>query len=148
MWESGHIVYAFGPFILDPTDVLLERDGLVVSLKPKVFQLLLILVGRAGHLVTKDELMCQLWPNAYVEEHNLVVHVSELRKALGGEQPYIQTVARHGYRFCVGVLKIRHEDRLSGICERSESKAETTPVADKRAFCSALLYCLLLSGAW
>ena len=69
---------------------------------------LLALVERHGHLVTKEELLRIVWPDAFVEENNLAQHISALRRALGdidGAAPYIETVPRRGYRFAGGVVR-------------------------------------------
>ncbi len=74
--------YEFGPFRLDPAEHTLRRDGQPVTLRPKVFDILLVLVERHGHLVEKDELMRAVWPEQFVEEGNLNKNVSLLRHAL------------------------------------------------------------------
>jgi DNA-binding winged helix-turn-helix (wHTH) protein len=96
----------FGPFVLDPHERLLLRDGRRISLTPKVFDLLCVLVANNGHLVEKNQLLKELWPDAFVEEANLNRIVSVLRKALGeraGGQKYIETVPKRGYRFVARV---------------------------------------------
>ncbi len=94
--------YSFGPFRLCPTERLLLREDTPVSLAPKAFELLTMLVTRHGRLITRDELMKAIWPDSFVEEINLTVNISLLRKLLG-EQPdgraYIATVPKRGYRF-------------------------------------------------
>ena len=75
--------YEFGPFLLDPDEKVLLRSGSVVSLTPKAFDTLAVLVARNGHLVEKDELIKLLWPDSFVEENSLSQNVYLLRKALG-----------------------------------------------------------------
>jgi DNA-binding winged helix-turn-helix (wHTH) protein/tetratricopeptide (TPR) repeat protein len=105
-------VYEFGPFRLEPSERRLLREGEPVALTDKVFELLVALAENPGHALTKAELMKRLWPDAVVEESNLTVNVSVLRKALGesaGERRYIETVPRHGYRFIDAVRSVsRH----------------------------------------
>src|ERR1700730_11431290 len=95
-------LYEFGPFRLDPAERLLMRGGNSIPLSPKAFETLLLLVENSGHLLKKDELMKRVWPDAFVEEANLALHISAIRRALddrnGGEE-YIQTVPKIGYRF-------------------------------------------------
>jgi TolB-like protein/DNA-binding winged helix-turn-helix (wHTH) protein len=93
--------YDFGPFHLDAAQRLLFRNGELVSLPPKTAETLLVLVRNHGQLVEKHDLMEALWPECFVEEANLAVHISQLRKALGesGEARYIETIPRRGYRF-------------------------------------------------
>lgn len=98
--------FAFGPFRVLIAERLLLKNGAAVTLPSKTFDLLVMLIDAAGHLVKRDELMNALWPHVIVEENNLSVHVSALRKALGdeGDAPrYIETVRGHGYRFIAAV---------------------------------------------
>jgi adenylate cyclase len=95
-------IYQFGAFELDRKERRLLRNGVQVPLRPKVFETLRVLVESAGRLVTKEELLKEVWPDAIVEENNLNVSVSVLRKALGvgpHGKSYIETVPRIGYRF-------------------------------------------------
>jgi TolB-like protein/DNA-binding winged helix-turn-helix (wHTH) protein/Tfp pilus assembly protein PilF len=104
--QSRHI-YEFGPFRLIPEEQQLLRDDTPVSLTPKTFDLLVVLVENSGHLVEKGVLMERIWPDSFVEEANLSVKMSELRRALGegiNEHQYVETVPRRGYRF-VAVVK-------------------------------------------
>lgn len=94
--------YEFGPFVLNPAERALLREGRPVALRPKAFDLLLVLVARPHKLFRKEELMDALWPGVAVEENNLDKTVSTLRQALGrgGDGViYIETVPKHGYRF-------------------------------------------------
>jgi DNA-binding winged helix-turn-helix (wHTH) protein len=82
---------------MHPGEHLLLCDGQAVALTPKVFELLRVLVENGGHLVEKDELMTAVWPDSFVEEANLTVNMSALRKALGDQpsgRPYIETVPK------------------------------------------------------
>jgi predicted ATPase/DNA-binding winged helix-turn-helix (wHTH) protein len=96
----------FGPFRLEVARRELTAHGVPVTLGQRAFDVLLTLVNRRGELVTKDELMAEVWPGVVVEENNLQVHVSALRKVLGsagdGER-YLLTVAGRGYRFVAPV---------------------------------------------
>src|SRR5580693_10113547 len=94
-------IYEFGSFRLDPVERMLLSEGQVVALSPKAFDLLFVLVRKAGRVVDKDELMREVWPDTFVEENNLTVNISALRKTLGrtsADQRHIQTVPRRGYR--------------------------------------------------
>lgn len=102
-------IYEFGPFSLDPSERVVSRDGSPLPLTPKVFDTLLCLVRNRGRLLTKDELLREIWPDAFVEEVNLAVNVSTLRKVFGeGPQDgrYIVTVPGRGYRFVADVREI------------------------------------------
>src|ERR1700680_3146652 len=110
--ETKHF-YAFGAFRLDAEKRVLVRGGVPVPLAPKAADTLLLLVKNAGHLVEKDELMAQVWRDAFVEEGNLNKHVFFLRKALGewdGDREYIETVPKRGYRFVVPVTEVTHAE--------------------------------------
>src|SRR5215471_5493307 len=110
MHLQGRDMYEFGPFRLDPVARTLMAQGQAVALTPKCFELLFVLVRNAGRLVDKEELMRQVWPDSFVEENNLTVNISALRKVLGAEasdQRYIQTVPRRGYCFAGNVRQSR-----------------------------------------
>jgi DNA-binding winged helix-turn-helix (wHTH) protein/TolB-like protein/Tfp pilus assembly protein PilF len=101
-------ILEFGPFRLDCGEALLTRLGTPVPLPPKVFDLLVYLVSKAGRLVEKEELLKALWPDSFVEEANLTVNIAALRRALGSQpdgQPWIETVPKRGYRFLVTVSR-------------------------------------------
>jgi DNA-binding winged helix-turn-helix (wHTH) protein len=93
--------YRFGPFELQPDQRRLLKDGATLALRPRAFDLLAALVARAGHLVTKDDLLDQVWPKMVVEEAALHVQVSALRKVLGADA--ITTVSGRGYQFTLPV---------------------------------------------
>ena len=83
MREQRRCFYKFGPFTIDATKRLLQRNKEVVPLTPKTFDTLLALVENAGKAMEKTELMRHVWPDSFVEEGNLTYHISLLRKALG-----------------------------------------------------------------
>lgn len=103
-------IYEFNGFRLIPSErMLLKHDGVVVPVTDKVFDLLLLLVRNCGQLVDKEQMLSSVWPERFVEEHNLTVSMSALRKALGethDKHDYIETVPKHGYRFIANVRKL------------------------------------------
>jgi len=118
--EPRNESYSFGPFRLETRERRLLRDGQPVPLTDKAFDLLEALVKRPGRLLHKEELMHLVWPDAAVEENNLTVTMSALRKALGEgptDRHYVETVPRHGYRFVADVREV------------GEREAEGTPHA-------------------
>ena len=115
MATQANVLYEFGPFQLDPPERLLLCDGQPVPIAPKAFDLLVVLVERSGHLVDKDELLRTVWQGSFVEEGNLAVTVSHLRKALSddrGQRKYIETVSKRGYRFVAGVKRLDDSDLI------------------------------------
>src|SRR5271156_3250040 len=103
------VVYEFGPFRMDPDKQVLLRDGQLIAVTPKAFETLLVLVRCGREVVSKEELLKEIWPDSFVEEANLSQHIFKLRKALGdtleGER-YIVTLPGRGYRFAVPVRTI------------------------------------------
>jgi TolB-like protein/DNA-binding winged helix-turn-helix (wHTH) protein/Flp pilus assembly protein TadD len=97
-------LYEFGPFRLDPSEHKLLRGNETVALTPKAFDTLLVLVRNSGHLMEKDDLIRMLWPDSFVEEGSLSNNIFLLRKALGEDPAFIETVPRRGYRF-VGAVR-------------------------------------------
>jgi DNA-binding winged helix-turn-helix (wHTH) protein len=94
--------FRFSEFELDGTKRLLFKEGEQIALHPKTFDLLELLVARRGEVLSKDELLETIWEGQFVEESNLTVHVSTLRKTLGevrGENRFILTVPGKGYKF-------------------------------------------------
>ncbi len=108
--------YEFNSFRLVPAERKLFHRGERVPLTAKVFDLLLVLVGNSKRVLTKDELMRTVWPDAVVEENNLSVNVSALRKVLhrdGDNLEYIETLPKQGYRF-TGNVKEAQPQKKSG----------------------------------
>jgi DNA-binding winged helix-turn-helix (wHTH) protein/TolB-like protein len=102
-------LYEFCRFRFDPENHLLESDGNPILLTPKAFEILLVLVQNGSRLTTKEELMRKVWPDSFVEEANLTVNISVLRRHLGetpSGQQYIETVPKKGYRFAVPVSQL------------------------------------------
>src|SRR5262245_54933591 len=111
--------YRFGPFQIDIEEQLLLREGRPLPLKPKLFELLVVLVAKSGHVLSKDELMKKVWSDSFVGEGNLAVGVHEIRKPLGGDyngQYDIETMRRRSYRVapCVTAISEQDENSSSG----------------------------------
>jgi len=96
--------YRFGRFELQPDERRLLATGTPVRVGRHAFELLIALVERSGHLVTKDQLLERIWPRLVVEENTLQAHVSALRKVLGAEA--IATISGQGYRFTPEVTHV------------------------------------------
>jgi TolB-like protein/DNA-binding winged helix-turn-helix (wHTH) protein/Flp pilus assembly protein TadD len=89
----------FGRFRLLPHRRELRADGVAIELGSRAVDILIVLIEARGALVTKDEFLSRVWPDTVVEENNLVVQISALRKALGEDRDFIRTVSGRGYRF-------------------------------------------------
>jgi Tol biopolymer transport system component/DNA-binding winged helix-turn-helix (wHTH) protein len=125
--------FRFSEFELDPAKRLLFKAGEPVPLHPKTFDLLELLIAGRGQVLSKTELLDKLWENQFVEESNLTVHISTLRKTLGevrGENRFILTVPGKGYKF-VGVAgEIENERTESEISAASDETARETGDAE------------------
>jgi TolB-like protein/DNA-binding winged helix-turn-helix (wHTH) protein/Tfp pilus assembly protein PilF len=138
---SQHVnqIFEFGEFRLETAERLLLRNGKPVPLTPKAFETLLALIRNGGHLVGKDDLMRQVWPDTAVEEANLARNVYSLRKLLGDgddEHSYIETIPKIGYRFIAPVRElgdgtnavvIKRRVRARIVSEEVETSEESAP---------------------
>ncbi len=151
MNRQAHHVYEFGPFRLNPPERLLLREATPVPLTPKVFDTLVVLVRRSGHVVSKDELMRALWPDTSVEEANLTQNVFTLRKVLDQHHrgsSYIETVPKLGYRFTARVTKVLDESvHVAGEQARSSEPTEATTDDNAAAIDSLAVLPLANGGA-
>jgi len=111
--------YAFDNFVVDAGKSVLSREGQSVPLTPKAFEILLVLVRNPGRVLKKEELIEEVWPDAFVDENNLPRNISSLRKALGegpAEHKYIVTLPGQGYRF---VAEVRQLESPNGAPTRA-----------------------------
>ena len=134
--KSGATVYKFGPFLLDQGERILLHGEELVPLTPKAFDTLVVLVESAGHLVTKEKLLEEVWPETFVEEAVLSVNISTLRKALskgGEEQQYIKTISKRGYRFTASVIRVGMESTESVVTPEPSEMLTTSPVNTETA---------------
>ncbi|HEX8148056.1 MAG TPA: winged helix-turn-helix domain-containing protein [Pyrinomonadaceae bacterium] len=123
--ESKARCYRFKNFTLDLEKRVLLRDGEPVPLTPKAFDTLALLVRRSGHVVGKDELLEEIWADAFVEESTIAQNVFTLRRALGqnhAENQFIETVPKHGYRFIADVEAV--EGATNGKPDIGRKRAE------------------------
>lgn len=106
--ESDESVYEFGPFRLESEVRRLTREGRLIPLTARLFDILLLLVRRQGQVLPKEEILLEVWGDQIVEENNVAVALNALRKTLGethGGREYIETVPKRGYRFVAKVSK-------------------------------------------
>ena len=144
MAAEPRVLYEFGPFRVDPDKQVLLREDQPVSVTPKAFETLLILVRRSREVVSKDELMQAVWPDAFVEEGNLSQNIFMLRKALGDtpeDRRYIVTLPGRGYRFVAQVrtvtqkgddVLIHGHSRSQMVIEQADGRLETVPASHAR----------------
>ena len=112
MSGPSRTILEFGPFRLEPAERRLSKGGEPVHVTPKALELLVALASRPGRLVTKDELVAEVWPDTFVEEGNLAVNMTRLRQVLNDEtgQTYVETVPKRGYRFVAAVREIAAQE--------------------------------------
>lgn len=128
MTGNSDEIYEFDEHRLDVSERRLFRLGAEVPVTPKAFDLLTLLVRNQGHLLTKDRILEELWAGSFVEEANLNVNISALRRVLGdnaAEQRFIETVPRQGYRFVAEVTDI------SGVEDATTTVDLAEPVPEK-----------------
>jgi DNA-binding winged helix-turn-helix (wHTH) protein/tetratricopeptide (TPR) repeat protein len=133
--ETDLKVYEFSGFRLEGNQRRLLYKGQPVPLKSKILDLLLYLVQRRGELVVKDDLMREIWPDAIVEENNITVSMSILRKTLGDrmDQQFIETIPRQGYRFVADVTEVLLEMTARGTGPIALSTAVQEELIDSLA---------------
>jgi Tol biopolymer transport system component/DNA-binding winged helix-turn-helix (wHTH) protein len=132
--ESKARRFNFKNFTLDLEKRLLLRDGEPVPLTPKAFDTLALLVRRSGHVVGKDELLEEIWADAFVEESTIAQNVFTLRKALGrnhAENQFIETVPKHGYRFVADVEAIEGAPDANPEAEGQRAAHDNIIVGEK-----------------
>ena len=133
MSRENKEIYEFGAFRLNVAERLLLRNGERVALSEKAFETLCSLVRRGNHLVRKDELLSEVWPDAIVEENNLDKNISLLRQVLGertGEGKFIETVRGHGFRFVPEVRQLGGDDEKDREDESVAEPAATTTTSE------------------
>src|SRR5271163_2798878 len=136
MNTDAKVVYEFGPFRMDPDKQVLLRDGQLIAVTPRAFETLLVLVRRGRDVVTKEQLLKEIWPDSFVEEANLSQHIFKLRKALGdtGEgDRYIVTLPGRGYRFAVPVRTITEGAAEGGEVLIAQMRSRTQILVQEHA---------------
>jgi len=138
--------YAFGPYVVDPMRRLVSRDGEVVPLTSKTFELLAVLLECRGRVVSKEELIARLWPNTHVQENNLTRQVCALRKVLRqrpDQHDYIVTIPGQGYRF---VAKVKELGVVNDSDRSALLSAPAVLAASGRAWPRSLGFAFLVGG--
>ena len=125
MNDEPSLFYEFGPFRLNVQERLLEKDDELVSLTPKVFETLLVLVEHSGHVLAKDDLITR-FGRTFIEEL-MTQNISLLRRALDeipGSRQYIETIPKRGYRFVADVRQ------LSSDTHETTTQQTSAPIDD------------------
>src|SRR3954469_10241599 len=126
--------YIFGRFRLDVEERRLLRGSEEIRLRGKPFDTLRVLVENAGRLIRKDELMQAVWPDTIVEENNVDHCISQLRKYLGKDEHYIETVPRQGYRFTAEVVAATDKNDSRSAPTQSRKIVPEVPNQEIRFF--------------
>ena len=145
-------IYEFGPFRLNVNKRLLLKGDATVPLTSKAFDTLLALIEHGGEVLEKDSLLNRVWPDTIVEEKNLTIAISTLRKALGetpSEHQFIVTVPGRGYKFVATVRELLGEETDLIVEKRTtaqitveedepqEAQAEALAVTNRRPLLTA-----------
>ncbi len=139
---SDNDLYEFGNFRLNVREKHLIHGEDKIPLAPKIFAVLLLLLENSGKLVTKEELMNEVWAESFVEESSLTFTVSQLRKILDDDArrpKFIETVAKGGYRFIAEVKKNQCESvEISPITETTIVELDEKPPSNRKYTAVAL----------
>lgn len=114
-------IYEFGEYRIETGERQLRRGDRIVSLPPKAVELLFVLLESGGRVLNKEELMKQVWADAFVEEGNLSHNVFLLRKAFGEGETFIETLPRRGYRFAASVRQTSAADGSAVLIAREQT---------------------------
>lgn len=155
------VSYEFDSFRLIPAERQLLRDNQPVSLTPKAFDTLVILVHNSGHALKKEDLLKQVWPDSFVEESNLNHNISVLRKALGDANGngYVETVRGFGFRFNADVrtipesskVLVHRRTRTQVVYKEEETQSQRTSIIEaqtssRRPYAVAAVILLVVIG--
>ena len=137
-------IYKFGNCYLNTTARRVVKNGKYLELTPKTFDVLQVLVENFGEIVTKNEFLGKVWNGSFVEEGNLAVHISKLRRLLDETKnaPFIETAHSSGYRFISPVKSVseakwkkhlpnknhKHETKISRKKAQESQKSEETQI--------------------
>ncbi|MGQ0542056.1 MAG: winged helix-turn-helix domain-containing protein [Blastocatellia bacterium] len=139
MSRSDNKLYGFGSFRLDAEEHVIWRGEELLTLPPKVFDTLLMLIRSEGRIVSKSELMETIWADTFVEESNLSQNIYTLRRILGVDDEgrrFIETIPRRGYRFAVPVKLLNKDsnvtvDRPQIVVSDNETKDTASEPVDQ-----------------
>src|SRR6204780_1765532 len=119
-------IFQFGEFQIDVLARTLRREEEIVTLNRRAFDVLLYFVQNPGRLLTRDELLKNVWPDTYVDENSLAQSISALRRALGekpGDNSYIITLPGRGYQF-VAPVKVVAAESLNTVPDAEDGAGD------------------------
>lgn len=119
-------LYYFDDFVLDARGRNLAKNGHVIKLTAKSFDLLQLLVKNHGKIVAREEILEKVWPEEFVEDSNVNVQVATLRKIFGSSKDFIQTVSKRGYCF---TAKVGVDTPASAFSDTTRPRNEITSLA-------------------
>jgi TolB-like protein/DNA-binding winged helix-turn-helix (wHTH) protein len=150
MASPGREIYEFGAFRLDIAERRLSERGTPVTLPPKLFDTLALLVREGGRLVAKETFMQSIWPDTFVSDVTLAHNISALRRLLGhtDANPVIETVAKKGYRFAVPVAEAARHHPETPTDSPALAAVAARPRASWPAVAIGLMLVATLAGAY
>src|SRR5688572_13721153 len=129
-------IYRFRNCLLNTAERSVIKDSQLVQLTPRTFDVLQFLIENVGKVITKDEILGHVWSGSFVEENNLPVHISKLRRSLGESPPsrFIETVQGVGYRFIAPVhMSDEAEWNAVTAANRSLPLSSSTLISDSHS---------------
>ena len=127
-------ILSFGPFRLNPAERQLTRDGVNVVLRGRAYDLLMALLSRPNEVISKNDLLREVWQGLAVEEGSLRFHMANLRKALGDGSDggrYIVNSSGRGYTFVAQVARARAEPARDRGAVLSARQSADAPADDR-----------------
>ncbi len=112
------MVYQFNDFALDPKKFELRQHGTLIRLEPQVFLLLKLLIENRDHMVSKDEIIDEIWDGRIVSESSVASRIKSVRIAVGDDgasQHTIRTIYGHGFRFIAAVTTHRNSPKIETV---------------------------------
>ena len=125
-------IYKFSEFILDQKTFTFYRQNLPIHLSSRAFEILLYLIERRSEIVEKNEILEKIWQDSFVEEANLPVHISALRRVLQekkGESRFIKTISGRGYSFIAEIEEIESPQNLNILFNTEKNEQKNISIA-------------------
>jgi TolB-like protein/DNA-binding winged helix-turn-helix (wHTH) protein/cytochrome c-type biogenesis protein CcmH/NrfG len=143
--------FRFEDYVLDPARRALSRAGKTIELRPKSFDVLVLLVGSAGRALSKEDILASVWPGLVVTDESLTRCISDVRHALGDDaQRLVKTLPRFGYQFAASVSRYNTDDQTAPDLPELAPPAADVGTAFRRTGLAAglLVVAALAALAW